>query len=163
MGTISLGPDGVTDTNNLLHVVDEKSAGTDGGTSTSGSFQTRVLNTIKTNTISGASLSSNQITLPTGTYYVEATAPAFDVDRHKCKIRNVSDSTDILIGSSEFVGNAGSHQTITTVSGIFTLAASKTIELQHRGQTTVMTIGLGVASSLGVVEIYSDIKIWKVS
>jgi hypothetical protein len=58
----------------LLHVRDEKTLA-DGGTSTS-SYTKRDLNTVVTNEIAGASLSSNQITLPSGTYYINASAPA---------------------------------------------------------------------------------------
>lgn len=164
MGTISLlDSNGVLNTNNLLHIVDEKAANTAGGGFTAGSFVTRVLNTIRTDNISGASLSSNQITLPIGTYYMEASAPAFDVDRHKCKIRNITDSTDEIIGSSGFVSSVDSGANRAFVSGIFILAASKIFELQHRCQTTVPTNGLGVGSDFGVVEIYADIKIWKVA
>ena len=47
----------------LLHVRDEKANGTAGGTNIAG-VNIRDLNTIKTNEITGASVSSNQITLP---------------------------------------------------------------------------------------------------
>src|SRR6266516_1340078 len=43
----------------LFHVRDEKSAGTVGGTFSSGAWRTRTLNTTKTNEIGSASLSSN--------------------------------------------------------------------------------------------------------
>ena len=59
----------------LLHVRDEKSNGTAGGGFTSGSFQTRTLNTVMTNEISGASLASNQITLPSGTLALSSANP----------------------------------------------------------------------------------------
>ncbi len=62
----------------LFHVRDEKASGSHGGTSVAGSFQTRVLNTSLTNEISGASLSSNQITLPSGTYYINARMPFYN-------------------------------------------------------------------------------------
>jgi len=54
----------------LFHVRDEKSNGVAGGNFTNGAWQTRTLNTSMTNEISGASLSSNQITLPSGTYFI---------------------------------------------------------------------------------------------
>jgi len=77
---------------------DQKADGTDGGTFTSGAWQTRVLNTTSHNTITGASLSANQITLPAGTYHISIVAAAVDVGVHGCKFRNVSDNTDALIG-----------------------------------------------------------------
>lgn len=60
---------GCLNMNSFLH------KGTHGGTFTAGAWRTRDLNTVLTNTISGASLSNNQITLPAGKYYVEASAP----------------------------------------------------------------------------------------
>ena len=64
----------------LFHVRDEKSSGTSGGNFSSGSYVTRTLNTSLTNEISGASLSSNQITLPSGTYYIQASCMASTVN-----------------------------------------------------------------------------------
>ena len=149
----------------LLHVRDEKSSGTEGGTFTSGSFQTRTLNTSVTNEISGASLSSNQITLPSGTYYIHASAGAYVVDAHKLKLRNITDSTDTLIGSSEYseVGATDRGFCRSYVIGRFTIGASKTFEIQHRAGATRNTNGLGVASGFSVVEVYADVQIWKVA
>ena len=76
----------------LLHVRDEKAAAAHGGASTSGSFLTRTLNTSVTNEITGASLASNQITLPSGTYYIFATVPIYAGDDSKFKLRNTTDS-----------------------------------------------------------------------
>lgn len=155
---------GVLSSENLFHAVDEKAAGTNGGSFTSGSFLTRDLNTIRTNTITGASLSSNQITLPIGTYFIEATAPAFRVDEHKTKIRDITNTADLLIGTSELSDSAAQDaSTISLVSGLIVLAGITVIELQHRGTMTQNTTGFGKDSNFAVVEIYSDIKIWKVA
>jgi len=62
----------------LLHVIEEQAAGTNGhndGNFVSGAYRTRVLNKVLTNEISGASVASNQITLPAGTYFIEAQSP----------------------------------------------------------------------------------------
>lgn len=151
----------------LLHVRDEKAAGTDGGTFTSGAWQTRDLNTVKTNEISGASLATNQITLPAGTYYIEASAPAFATQNHVLKLANITDTADTLIGTAEFhqPGNdAGEeHYGRSFVRGRFTIAAEKVFELQHRCLTTKATNGFGSAANFGVVEVYADVAIWKVA
>lgn len=146
----------------LLHVRDEKAANTAGGTFTTGAWQTRTLNTEKTNEISGASLAANQITLPAGTYEIEAKAPALYVNRHKARLYNITDAADVLIGSSEYTAPATNAQTFSTVAGRFTLAAQKVLELQHRCQTTAATSGLGVESNLdSKVEVYAEVMIWK--
>ena len=147
----------------LLHVRDEKTSGTQGGTFTSGSFVTRTLNTSVTNEISGASLSSNQITLPSGTYFVIADAPAYSCDTHRLKLRNITDSSDTLLGNLQRIADAVDGLTTAMLSGRFTISAQKTFELQHRCNTTENTYGLGIASGYSLTEIYANIMIWKVA
>lgn len=153
----------VDDRYQVFHIRDEKASGTDGGTFTSGSWQTRTLNTVKTNEIIGASLSSNQITLPAGTYEIEAFSIGYRCELHKTRLRNISDSSDLLIGSSERSYTTGRTSSKSKLRGRFTIAASKTIELQHRCSSTYSTEGYGVACSFGVVEVYSDIIIRKIN
>ena len=145
----------------ILHVRDEKSAGTGGGTFTNGAWRTRVLNTIKTNTIPGASVSSNAITLPAGTYFIDATAPAAGVNIHKAKLVNTSDASDVIIGTSEDC-NIETFNTSSRVRGQFTIAAEKTFEIQSRCQITVADYGFGNTADLGgVIEVYTDVLITK--
>jgi len=166
-------PSGVTLTNNgtasgfggafesqLLHIQDQRASGTNGDSITGGSWQTRTLNTIKTNEITSASLSSNQISLPSGTYYIIAKANIYDVLRHKIKLRNITDSSNEIIGSSEFSHNADNDATNAYLHGRFTINDSKTFEIQHRTETTGTR---GIASSFGVIEVYADVQIWKVA
>lgn len=147
----------------LLHVREEQAANTSGGTFTSGAWRTRTLNTTLVNEISGASLGSNQITLPAGTYEIDALAPGLSVGVHKAKLRNTTDSTDTLIGlSMQNDASTGLHCTNAPVRGRFTIAAQKVFELQHQCGVTRSTNGLGLASNLGVVEVYSDVVIRKI-
>ena len=148
----------------LLHVRDEKSANTGGGAFTSGSWQTRTLNTVMTNEISGASLSSNQITLPSGTYFIYANAHGYTVNVNKLKWYNTSDSSDVLIGNQGRSDSASADITPVWVIGRFTISAQKTFELQHRCETTRSDAnGFGVAANFGVVEVYADVQLWKVA
>ncbi|WP_432473346.1 hypothetical protein [Amphritea sp. HPY] len=143
----------------LLHVRDEKAGGTDAGTFTSGAWRTRTLNTVATNTIAGASLSANQITLPPGTYWIHVRVPAAKCDFHKAKLRNITDGTDLLIGSSADTATTVGEQSDSVIQGQVVLAATKTIELQHRCATTNSGDGFGVASGFGVVEVYAEINV----
>lgn len=145
----------------LFHAQDEKSSGTGGGSSTAGSWELRTVNTVKTNEISGASLASSQITLPVGTYYIDASAPASSATVHRLKLYNASDAADVLLGTSEYGAIATATQTRSHVSGRFTLTATKLLELRHRVANSSAGNGYGVQSSLGT-EIYTVIKIWKV-
>jgi hypothetical protein len=147
----------------LLHVRDEKSNGTNAGTFTSGSFQTRTLNTVMTNEISGASLSSNQIILPSGTYYIDGIAPVYAVENHKLKLRNITDSSDVLIGISNYASSSGFVGNNAHLTGRFTIASQKTFEIQHRSSSTTNSNGFGTSASMSVIEVYADIQIWKVA
>ena len=147
----------------LLHVRDEKANNTAGGTATSGSFQTRTLNTSVTNEISGASLASNQITLPSGTYFIIASAPAYSINRHKAKLRNTTDSSDTIIGTTEWCYNTYEGSNRSFVIGRFTIASQKVFELQHFVGSTTATSGFGLATNASVIEVYSDVQIWKVA
>lgn len=145
----------------LMHLRDEKASGTKGGTLTTGAWQTRILNTEVTNEIIGASLATNQFTLPAGQYLIEAQAPAFRTQRHKIKLRNITDASDLIIGSSSFCVAGTGDQTVSTLSGEFTLSAETVLELQHGCDTTKTTDGLGLEVNLGVIEVYAEVKIWK--
>jgi hypothetical protein len=148
--------------NNLMIVQDQQSSNTDGGTFTSGSYIRRVLNTVLTNTITGASLAGNLIALPAGLYYIVAEAPAFKVDRHKIKITDSTNSADLLIGSSSFTSNNDSIQTISKAMGIINLAGAASIEILHRCQLTKIDNGYGLAASFSDTNVYTSISIYKV-
>lgn len=145
----------------FLHVQDYKSPGNNGGTFTSGAERTRDLNTIIVNTITGASLSSNQITLPAGTYLIQAVAPAYKVDFHKLLWRNITDSTTLVQGTSALSGSGDDNITHSFYSYKFTIAAPKVFELRHWCSNTVANWGFGRATNF-FNEVYADVKIWKV-
>lgn len=147
----------------LFRCRDEKSTGTEGGTFTSGAFQTRTLNTVETNEITGASLVSNQITLPAGTYYAVASAPGHVIDAHQTLWYNATDAGTVIVGTSE-KGNAANVMTTRShLAGRFTIAAQKTFELRHRTGITRATDGLGRACNFGASEVYAEVSIWKVA
>jgi len=128
----------------VLHVRDVKASGTDAGTFTSGAWQTRTLNTTVLNTIASAALASNQISLPAGTYEIYAKAPGFRVSNHQAKLVNITDTADILLGTTEYADNGtDGEQTSSIIQGRFTLSGTKTIELQHRCSSTLASTGLG--------------------
>lgn len=138
-------------------VRDEKAQNTSGGNSTIGTA-TRTLNTVAANTISGASLASNQITLPAGAYRVRATAPAHNVDAHRAYLFNVTDAANVILGTSENGGAA--FVTRSEVNGRFVLAGTKVLELRHY-TGTAGTDGYGVPVNSGGVEVYAEVEIVK--
>ena len=161
-GTVSGASGASLNIDNYFHAQDQKASNTDGGTLTGGSFQTRVFNTVLTNTISGASLSSNQITLPSGTYYVWGKAPTIATARTKTVLYDTTGSADLLIGTSDDANGNYGVQVQGTVVGKFVLSTTSAIELRQRG-VTVSGNGLGEGTGYGLVEVFAEIQIWKVA
>jgi len=142
-------------------IKDEKAANTDGGTFTSGSFQTRTLNTL-VDPFGLVSLSANQFTLQPGTYRIEAHAPAFRVNRHKAKLRNITTSADTIIGTNSFSQSASAYaDSYSIVSGVFSITTATVFEIQHRCESTLATFGFGNLCNFGVVEVYTQVEIEK--
>jgi len=160
-GVLSFANAGGIFESQLLHVREESLNNHSGGTFNSGSWVKRTLDTTKTNEITGASLSSSQITLPAGTYFIFGMANvAADVGRHTAKLYNTTDSSDTIIGSSEYSDSNG-HSNKSFVTGRFTISGQKTFELQHRCSSTSNVDGFGVNADFGVVQIFAEVQIWK--
>jgi hypothetical protein len=140
---------------------DEKSSSTAAGTFTSGAWRTRDLNTTQFNNIASASLASNQITLVAGTYQINASAPAFQVDQHILRWQNITDTSTVMIGSSAYSQNATNATTHSFISGTFTITATKVFELQHRCVTTRSGVGLGNENSMDT-NVYAVVTLAKV-
>ena len=150
---------------NFLHIQDQKPQGTHGGTFTSGAWRTRDLNTVLTNTITGASLAVNQITLPAGKYYVEASAAAYEVSYSVLSLYNTTATTRLLHGIGKRTHIHGTtthfHGTVLDFSGLFQLSAESDLEIQHRCTSTRESAGFGPANNF-TTEVYSDIRIWRI-
>lgn len=165
---LNIGTYSAINYNNLYYIEDQKATTVDGGSASAATWNIRTLNTEVVSNISGASLSTNQVTLPSGTYWVEAMAPCYsntDQILHKLRFRNITDSTDDIIGQAavtDFDGTGGS-QTIATLSGPLVIGAIKIFELQHYTSAADATDGLGKATSDGTIEKYANLKIWKVA
>jgi hypothetical protein len=143
----------------LLHVRKETSVNNDGASVVGD--QVRSINTVVTNEISGASLSSNQITLPAGTFYIIAKAPFRDPGRNRTFLYNDTDSSVAVLGVSTH-SSEPNDSGCAFLQGRFTITASKTFELQHYCSTANST-GLGLGTSDGRTQVYTDIQIWKVA
>lgn len=145
---------------------DEKTVGTDGGTTTATAFARRTLNTTVRNAIAGCSLSSSQITLQAGTYVIEWSAPAYLSDFHLSRLFNATDSTTVETGTSEFNSSSGTaFLGVATKSiglAVVTITSAKAFEIDHSVGTSRATSGFGRATSLGAKEVYSWVNIWKV-
>ena len=152
-----------------MFVRDEKASATVAGSSVATAMptaQTRVLNTVVSNNIAGASLSANQITLPAGTYRFNADAPS-TTNAHRAFLFNVTDAVVSILGTNEnckLSSDADPVVSRSIVRGKLPIASTKVFELRHFTSEASATIGLGTAMSLaGYNEIFSQIEIIKES
>lgn len=149
-------------------VQDQKASGTAGGASVAG-LQTRTLNTVVKNTIAGASLSGNQITLPAGNYRINARAPVLFA-QHRSQLFNVTDNVVHTYGSNANGLNSGTAtsigndpaQTDSFVNAYVEINATKVFTLRTYCSEANATNGLGAFSVEATGnEIYSSIEIIK--
>jgi len=149
---------------NLMHVQDRKTSGTNGGNFVSGAWRTRDLNTIVTNNIIGASLALNVVTIPSGVYFAMASVAAHYITRHVSRIYDDTHSALLVPGIQEYASNAlgDGFTSRSWACGSFSIAEQSNISLQHYCGATNAN-GFGVAANIGIEEIYSDLKIWKLS
>jgi hypothetical protein len=141
---------------------DQKAAGTNGGTFTSGAPRTRDLTVEVSDTAGIGSLASNQITLPAGTYDYRASCPANYVQTHQAILKDVTNSVVLGVGTVENSDNSlsGEVSNRSVLSGTFTLSGTAALELQHRCSVTRATTGFGRACNF-TTELYSEIQLWK--
>jgi hypothetical protein len=144
-------------------IEDQKSSGTSGGGLTASTWNQRTLNTIASDASSiVSSLTSNQFTLAAGTYTIAARAPAYQVNRHRIRLRNVTDSTTTQEGINAY--GSATAVLIAELRAQFTISGSKTFEIDHNCETTNSSNGAGVDNgSVFTVdhERYTVVEIWK--
>lgn len=140
---------------------EELASGTDGGTFTSGAWQTRPLNGETYDPAGNSSLAANQITLAAGTYRFRAQAVGYQCDNHQTRLQNITAGTTMAFGTTVRSGAAAEAIVSSEVQGRFTIAGVTVVELQHRCETTKATTGMGKASSFSNVEVYAWIEFVK--
>ena len=145
----------------LFRVRDEQVSGTGGPSYTLGDWRQVRLNTVATNEIINASLSSNQLLLPAGTYDFRARVPfrANGVVVGQIRLYSITDAAVIAVGQNDSASENQDNNLFLEVEKRFTISGAKTTELQLR--TTVTGTG-GAAHSFGT-EVYAQISIWKVA
>jgi hypothetical protein len=151
-----------TNTANICFLKDAKANGTDGGTFTSGSWITRDLNTVEGST-SMVALSANQFTLQAGTYVINAMVPGYDVSWHKARLRNISDATDAVLGTSQYASSTYGNQNHSVIFGVFTISSQKVFQIQHQCNSTRANQGFGYSTSFGENEIYTVVQLMKIN
>lgn len=152
-------------------ICDLKATTIDGGTFTSGAWQTRELNTTIFDADSIVTVSSNQFTLGVGSYTIKFAAPGFDVSRHQARLYDVTAGATVASntgipgnGISQAVSTNTAYPSVTFAVGharITVSSGTRTYEVQHKCNTTKNANGFGVATDMGEDEIYTVVKIYK--
>lgn len=181
-----------------LEMVDQKERGVDGGTFTSNNWVTRditsvVFNDFATSVVTKIGNVNIELadpedivpgagaifTLPAGIYYIEASAPALNVDEHVARLADVTDFENfsaevVVLGTSEYspdtsgwtnVGGTGPTmaQTRSHISGRFQLTRSTRLEIQHLCRSTQNNDGLGSDSSFYLTDnLYTHVRVWQI-
>jgi hypothetical protein len=144
-------------------LLDAKASGADGGTFTSGAWQTRTLNVASINQI-GVTLSANQFTInDAGTYLIEWWAPAFMVGDHNARLYDVTGASVRDYGQNAYANHVAGYATsVSHGTKIVIIAASNEYRIEHRGSVTRATDGFGKANGfVGDSERYTQVKITK--
>ena len=148
----------------IMLVEDVKNSGTRGGSSIAG-IQTKDLNSVTHNSITGASLSSNQITLPAGKFLVSGSCPACRSDNHNAFVYNITSSSIALIGGSAFNDDAVNVATRSLFIGVIDLSDDAVFEVRHYTENVSASDSLGKATlytASGDGEVYTQLYIQKI-
>lgn len=139
-----------------------------GGTFTSGSWQTRTLNTV-IHPASWLTLEADNqtFTLTTGIYVVQASAPAYMVNQHIAKLRRIAGGAggaDVLMGTAEYAADAYTQSRSWVIGTVEVEAAygSEGYRVQHQCNTTKTGNGMGVRSMIATQN-YTVVELWRLS
>lgn len=143
-------------------IEDQKSSGSQGGTFTSGSMQTRTLNTKVYDPGSICTLASNKFTLPAGTWYIEWIAIANQVGYHQSELYNVTDAVSVKTGTNGY-SNGGADYCTNQSQGatVVTIASPKDFSIRHQSTGTRATDGFGYGSTFGTTNVFCCVRIKK--
>ncbi len=145
-------------------ICDQKATDAAGGSTSTGTFNVRDLNTELVDDDNIVSISSNQFTLQAGTYLLRASAPAYKAARHQIIIWNATDSSVAIVGTSEYCHQTNGNMTRSFAQGRATIGAAKAFEIRHRVGNAETTYGFGVESNYDLQpSIYTVVEIFKES
>lgn len=143
-GNLSFGSAGVFGSA-LFHIQNEHA--TNQSTSIGTSYTDFIFNTVKTNEITGASLSSNEVTLPAGTYFADIMICTARCNAFVSRLYNTTDSSLVLEGQLSYNAASATNNINSFIRGRFTISAEKTFKIQAAAQTAASTYGQGYSQS----------------
>lgn len=141
------------------------SSGTSGGASGATGWVTLDLNTEETDTANIATLGSNQLTLPAGTYFAEAYGSVLAIGGFQMRVRDATHNATKVVGGTAYCnyGDFGT-QSMAQLKGCFTLPSESAVELQgwfDHTDASASNKGLGLATSED--NIHRQLILWRFS
>lgn len=165
---IAAKPDTYTDIVDYVMVSDRKAKGTDGGNASAQTWHVRDLNTEDADTGNIASLSSNRVSLPAGTYLCYIVTSGYEVGDAAAELYDYTNSTVLLHGMSVRVNNNGADGVNPVVAGRFVLSGTAELEVKMYAQAAKSGTGLGNATDIndssGTArqEVYTIAQFWRI-
>lgn len=150
---------------NLFHIQHKvASGGGDGSPLSANTWTQRNINTVVTNEISGASLTTSTINLPAGTFWIDWRTPYVwgdAVDYFQTRLYNATSGTVITVGNGSIANSTSDPRQTIWSSGRqrFTLSVPSGLWIQH---ISLRAFSSGSAASNGD-NIYTDVTVFKVS
>jgi hypothetical protein len=144
-------------------IVDQKANATDSGTFTQGAWRTRDLNTEIADADGIVSISSNELTLAAGSYLIQWSAPAYQVNVHQTRLYDVTGTAVIHYGTSAFTHDTNSTTNRSFGAARVTPSGSNAYKIEHRCSNTISNEGFGAKASFGNVINFTEVLIMKES
>lgn len=144
-------------------LADEKPSGTHAGPAIAG-INERVLNTVRINTIVGASLANNKVVLPPGRYHVHGWGTSGHVGSAQSWLFNETLNEVAILGVSLNGTDPSYSEFVTSLSmivGSLELDVETTFRVQTFAQYAYTTWGLGYKAGSGKPEVYTFLEITK--
>jgi hypothetical protein len=157
------GGGGTPYTPSIAILRDEKSSGTNGGSSAASTWNNRTINTEVSDIKNIVTLASNQFTPIAGTYKIDVSAATHGGGGvHKLRLYNVTQDAVVAYGLNGR-GPTQSQAYPTTLKTIFTANGTDAYRIDHYTNAAVANTGLGFPTSItGVNEVYLELILEKI-
>lgn len=134
----------------------------DGGTFTSGSWQTGPLNLTDLDAGSHATLTSSHFVLGAGTYNLSWFLVGYRVDHFQSRIRNTTNSVTLASSNVGYSNHTTGENELTMGHIQITTDGTKTYELQGECETTETTDGFGKSHDFGEANVHEEVILIKI-
>lgn len=141
-----------------LYVREEQTQNTGAQALSASTWNIRTLNTKTQNGIT-TTLSSNTFTLPTGTFIIQANAPANLTLRTQARLYNTTDSAVALTGTSMYCDSSIPSTVQSIITGTIVLAAQKTFRIEQNAQSA----GNGGYAGNFTTEVYTQVNVIQIA